>query len=41
LRQGIKFFSLQKSAAGGELDDSHVTPKSSLNILPIGRDFRE
>jgi hypothetical protein len=30
---GIRLFSFQKSPAGGELDDSHVTPKSSLNIL--------
>ena len=40
LRRGIKLFSFQKSPAGGELDDSHATPKSSLNILPAGRDFR-
>ena len=40
LRRGIRLFSFQKSPAGGELDDSHATPKSSLNILRYGRDFR-
>jgi hypothetical protein len=33
LRRGIRLFSFQKSPAGGELDDSHVTPKISANIL--------
>jgi len=33
LRRGIRLFIFQKSAAGGELDDSHVTPKISANIL--------
>jgi hypothetical protein len=41
LRRGIRFFSFQKSPAGGELNDSHVTPKSSLNILGYGRDLRK
>jgi len=41
LRGGIRLFSFQKSPAGGELDDSHVTPKSSLNILGYGSDFRQ
>jgi hypothetical protein len=36
LRRGIRLFSFQKSPAGGELDDSHATPKSSLNILRYG-----
>ncbi len=40
LRRGIRLFSFQKSPAGGELDDSHVTPKSSLNILGYGMDYR-
>jgi hypothetical protein len=33
LRRGIRLFSFQKSPAGRELDDSHATPKSNLNIL--------
>jgi hypothetical protein len=41
LRQRIRLFSFQKSPAGGELDDSHVTPKSSLNILGYGVDIRK
>jgi hypothetical protein len=36
LRRGIRLFSFQKSPAGGELDDSHMTPKSSLKILHYG-----
>ena len=31
---------LNQSPAGGELDDSHATPKSNLNILGYGCDFR-
>lgn len=38
--RGLRLFSFQKSLAGGELDDSHVTPKSSLNILRYGIDSR-
>jgi len=38
LRRGIRLLNLQKSPAGGELDDSHATPKSSLNILRYGVD---
>ena len=40
LRRGIRLFSFQKSPAVGELDDSHVTPTSSLNILRYGVDSR-
>jgi hypothetical protein len=41
LRRGIKLFSFQKSPAGGELDNSHVTPKSNLNILRYGVELRK
>ncbi len=42
LRRGYRLFSFKKSpTADGELDDSHLTPKSSLNILRYGRDFRQ
>jgi hypothetical protein len=41
LRRGIRLFSFQKSlTADGELDDSHVTPKISANILCYGSDCR-
>jgi hypothetical protein len=40
LRRGIRLFSFQKSPAVGELDDSHATPKSNLNILRYGFDYR-
>jgi hypothetical protein len=42
LRQGIRLFSFKKSkTAGGELNDSHVTPKISANILGYGIDCRK
>jgi len=41
LRQRIKLFSFKKSpTTGGELNDSHVTPKISANILGYGSDCR-
>jgi len=42
LRRGIRLFSFKKSpTADRELDDRHMTPKISANILGYGADSRE